>query len=372
MNRCLCVTSNFVEMVARCTPSSDRLSVYAALLQNCQGTNTPLQISQAQFLALGEGSSATARPPSETTSSTRPPPSPTSITRTVQTTINGMATTLTAVVTVTPMGGAVVTTVIDGQTVTVSQDPQVTGDYNNNGNSNSNSGNNNGGGSGLSEGVKYGLIAGGSVAGLAVIAGFIMVYLRRRRRLAHANEEAHPMLPFGGATTKWDPSISSSHGHSDNYVARQPTPSVYSASAVTPSNDHGYSDSDGKWQPGGGPLLSAAAAANQQQAGWTPAYPATAGYDGKGWGAGGVGAGQSQGHVAELPPPGPAELAVGSPTVPAHQQQHQFATELPSSPVGAPQVQQQRFSGVPWGPDAYGQPGQHGHAYNSQQQQWHG
>ena len=66
MNRCLCtITSNFITSAAQCISreSPDDLeATYAILQTNCDRSNTPIEITKAEFLQLGDGVTTTRQP----------------------------------------------------------------------------------------------------------------------------------------------------------------------------------------------------------------------------------------------------------------------------------------------------------------------
>lgn len=136
-NACLCFNGgNFVTNTAGClgrTDPGDIETVYSTMKTACSDSKTPLGVSKEQYLTAAAGASAS------TTQSTT------------------MATGITSSPTTTNGGQQ------DGER------------------------------KGLSTGAKAGIIAGSSVAGIALLAGLVFFFLRKRRR--RDGEESHPMLP---------------------------------------------------------------------------------------------------------------------------------------------------------------------------------
>jgi hypothetical protein len=161
MNQCLCTNGgNFVVAAAQCIGKqspADVAQTYTELAVNCQGSNTPLTISQAQFLAAASGSVSTT----------------TAVQTAKVTTISGRPTTVTATLTPTPT---------QGPTVTVTTTPTPT-----DGNKS------NGGDGGMGTGAKIGIAAGSVAVGVALIAALVFCCFRRRKRNS-SKEESHPML----------------------------------------------------------------------------------------------------------------------------------------------------------------------------------
>ncbi|KAK3352518.1 hypothetical protein B0T25DRAFT_415485, partial [Lasiosphaeria hispida] len=145
-NSCLCSNGgNFVTNTAKClggSDPSDLSSVYQTMKQACSDSKTPLSVAESQYMsAAGFTGSLTATQPAAT--------STTSSAKTAAASTTGPA-------------------VTDGE-----------------GSSNQNKG--------LSTGARVGVIAGSSVAGIALLAGLLLFLLRYRKR--KDGEESHPMLP---------------------------------------------------------------------------------------------------------------------------------------------------------------------------------
>ncbi|KAL1894248.1 hypothetical protein Sste5346_006034 [Sporothrix stenoceras] len=169
MNDCLCGnTGNFVISAAECIGKADYAdleTVYTTMASACSFSNTPLSVSQKDFLSAGNGtfSSSTTSMPS-TTSGASSTPSLTTIT----TTSNGH------VETITETAGS----------------PKNTGG--------SSSDNNN---SGMSSTTRTGIIAGATVAGVAIVAVFAF-FLIRMWRNRQPTEEHRPMLGGDGTVSE--------------------------------------------------------------------------------------------------------------------------------------------------------------------------
>ncbi|ERS97273.1 hypothetical protein HMPREF1624_06604 [Sporothrix schenckii ATCC 58251] len=169
MNDCLCSnTGNFVIGAAECIGKSDLAdleTVYTTMASACSFSNTPLSVSQKDFLAAGNGtySSSTTTMPSTTSGTASATPSLTTIT----TTSNGHTQTIT----------------------TTAGTPTKTGDSSNNDNNN---------GGGMSSTTRTGIIAGATVAGVAIVA-VLAYFLVRMWRKRQATEENRPMLGGDGA-----------------------------------------------------------------------------------------------------------------------------------------------------------------------------
>jgi hypothetical protein len=175
MNTCLCGNGgNFVLATAKCLGAkspSDLSLTYTTMSTNCKGSNTPLSVSQAQFLAAASSSSTTT--PKTATTTTR--------TATASTTSRPTTTTTSSASQTSVQSAEVITTVVGGETVTVTTTPTSPPDSANGG----------GGNGGLSTGAKIGIAAGGIAVGIAILAA-IGFCIRRRRK--NDKEEARPML----------------------------------------------------------------------------------------------------------------------------------------------------------------------------------
>ncbi|CAK7203980.1 hypothetical protein SEUCBS139899_006730 [Sporothrix eucalyptigena] len=164
MNDCLCSnTGNFVIASAECVGKSDYAdleTVYTTMASACSFSNTPLTVSQKDFLSAGNGTySSTITSMSSTAPGSTATPSMTTI-----------------------------TTTSDGHVETITKTagtPTNTGTSNNNDNS------------GMSSTTRIGIIAGATVAGVAIVAVFAF-FLIRMWRNRQAGEEQRPMLGSDG------------------------------------------------------------------------------------------------------------------------------------------------------------------------------
>lgn len=137
-NTCLCGNGgDFVTNSAKCLASSDPddlESVYKTMTTACSDSNTPLRVSEQEYMAAAAVATSSA----------------------------GTSTTASSTGSTKPTG--------TGTTAPAKDEDQ-----------------------GLSGGAKIGIIAGASVAGAISVAGVAFWLIRRRRR--RDNEESHPMLP---------------------------------------------------------------------------------------------------------------------------------------------------------------------------------
>ncbi|OAA56234.1 hypothetical protein SPI_07845 [Niveomyces insectorum RCEF 264] len=202
MNACLCSNSgNFVLASAACIGASgdagDLATVYSTMSGACAFTDTPLTITQDQFVNVGDHASASATsPPVPTATKSNPTPHKTPEPSPVPTGTNSSPpeSTVTKTATRTP-SKTTVTTVVGGQTVTrtstAAQPDETGGDDKKD----------DGGSSGLSSGARAGIIAGACVLGIALLASLAFALWRCRRRRQNT-EENRPMLvhdnKFGG------------------------------------------------------------------------------------------------------------------------------------------------------------------------------
>ncbi|POR34002.1 Uncharacterized protein TPAR_05791, partial [Tolypocladium paradoxum] len=152
VNTCLCSNQGgFITNTAKCLGQQDKADVqkvYTTMLQACTDSQTPMSVSQSDFLAAANGDAVSA------TATTRTATSAT----------------------------ARVTTTTGGATVTVTSAPTETGA----------AGNDQQGRGGLSTGATIGIAVGASAAGVAALAALAVFLVRRRKR--RTQEEAHPML----------------------------------------------------------------------------------------------------------------------------------------------------------------------------------
>ncbi|KAJ6438894.1 hypothetical protein O9K51_08296 [Purpureocillium lavendulum] len=202
LNTCFCSNNgNFITSTAKCLGSSDKADVqkvYSTMLQACTDSNTPMSVSQSDFIKAANGDDT-----SMTTTITTMPTTPTA-TRAITTTTKG------------------------GQTVTIT--PTSTGD----------GGNNGGGGDGLSNGATIGIAVGASLAGVAVLGG-IGVWLLRRRRRGSA-EESRPML----VQPEYYHHMTGTTTTTTTFPPSEPSPDLNRFSAVTdPKMGGGWSPSSG-------------------------------------------------------------------------------------------------------------------------------
>lgn len=226
MNLCLCSNGgDFVTNSAKCIAqkdSSDLASTWVytsntptsryladSLVQeimdlHCSDSNTPLTISQAQFMAYQSSVSS-----SSSASSTA---SATSTSSAAQQTVT--------------------------TTASPTPDPDDDGDDGN---------------TALSTGAKIGIIAGAAAAGVALLAVALFILMRRRKRRQHQYQEVHPMLAANGPPPGGpQPGDSSAH---PSHMSMGPS-ELESAAASTmgsPNIRNTWQSSDGSappWSPG--------------------------------------------------------------------------------------------------------------------------
>ncbi|CAK7215535.1 hypothetical protein SBRCBS47491_002514 [Sporothrix bragantina] len=161
MNDCLCGnTGNFVIASAECIGKADYAdleTVYTTMASACSFSNTPLTVSQKDFLSAGNGTFSSSITSTTTSSGSTATPSMTTI-----------------------------TTTSDGHVETITKTagtPIKTGG----------SDSNNDGSGGMSSTTKTGIIAGATVAGVAIVAVFAF-FLIRMWRNRQSGEEHRPML----------------------------------------------------------------------------------------------------------------------------------------------------------------------------------
>ena len=161
MNMCLCENGgNFVISAATCIGTSDRSdleTVYSVMADACAFSDTPLSVSQKDFMAAGQGLLSSSSSTSTTSSS--------------HGTATDSATTATSA-----SSGHPVTQTSTGSTAT------------NTGASDSDDGP-----AGMSSTATIGIISGAAVAGVAIIAVLIFFIIRMRRK-KQPGEEQRPML----------------------------------------------------------------------------------------------------------------------------------------------------------------------------------
>ncbi|KAL2106255.1 hypothetical protein VUR80DRAFT_6988 [Thermomyces stellatus] len=163
MNGCLCSTddSPFLEDVARCLKresSSDLKETYRLLEVNCDGSNTPMDITEDEFLALAEDDEDDEEEPTETSTTTEPTPTPT-------------------------------------------DDKEGDDDD----------------GGGLSSGATIGIAVAATAVGVSLIAAAIFFFLRRRR-IARAADESNPMLGPSGPGPGAHASVPTSTLRDSSYI----------------------------------------------------------------------------------------------------------------------------------------------------------
>ncbi|KAL2019280.1 hypothetical protein VTK56DRAFT_9824 [Thermocarpiscus australiensis] len=161
-NSCLCRNGgNFIINTASClgrSYSGDLRAVYQTMKEACANSETPITITEADFV---ETANAAASSTSSAATS-----SATGATSTAST--DGTTTTSTSI------GAATTTTTTPTSSSPVDDEQRE------------------GGNTGLSTAAMAGIITGGSVAGIALIAGLAYFFFRRGKK---AGEESHPMLP---------------------------------------------------------------------------------------------------------------------------------------------------------------------------------
>jgi hypothetical protein len=197
-NKCLCSNGgNFVTNTAKClgtaknVKSSDIQTVYNTMKQACADSKTPLSVSEKAFLDAANQSTTTSKTTTRASTTTSTSSTSTSTGTTTESTPN-------------PTG---------------SKDPQNSQPEQEN--------------TGLSSGAKIGIIAGGAIAGIAVLAAVAILLLRRKRR--KDGEESHPML---------------SQNH--NYPTPGETVVVGHMHDMGRHSGAAWSD-DAKWRPAGSP-----------------------------------------------------------------------------------------------------------------------
>ncbi|CAK7217859.1 hypothetical protein SCUCBS95973_003289 [Sporothrix curviconia] len=163
MNDCLCSnTGNFVIASAECIGKADYAdleTVYTTMASACSFSNTPMTVSQKDFLSAGNGTYSSSISGSATTTS------------------SASGSTATPSMTTT-------TTTSDGHVETVTR---TAGTPTNTGTSDNSSG------GGMPSTTKMGIIAGATVAGVAIVAVFAF-FLIRMWRSRQSGEEHRPML----------------------------------------------------------------------------------------------------------------------------------------------------------------------------------
>ncbi|OAQ82391.1 CFEM domain-containing protein [Purpureocillium lilacinum] len=218
LNTCFCGNKgNFITNTAKCLGKEDMAdvqSVYATILQACTGSNTPMSVSQSDFIKAANGQD------SPTTTITTMPTSTILPTKTSSTS--------------TPAGGA--------QTVTVT--PTTTGS---------------GGGGRLSTGATIGIAVGTTLVGVAVLGGLGFLLFRRHKR---GNvEESRPMLVhpeyyhhMTGMTT------------TTTFPAKDPSIDLGRFSGATDSKS-------GAWSPSSGPGSATHTSPGPYPSAFTPSPP---------------------------------------------------------------------------------------------------
>ncbi|KAK4153495.1 hypothetical protein C8A00DRAFT_15295 [Chaetomidium leptoderma] len=164
-NSCLCRNGgNFITAAAACIGRSSRSNltkVYGIMKDACDFSETPITVSQGDFMEAADGTTSTTLKASSTgprTSSSTSAPSRTSATTTATTTDTMTSATTSSTSTGTP---APTTPPEEGESATIST------------------------------GAIAGIIVG-AIGGLALLGGLGYFLFRRRRKLG---EESHPMLP---------------------------------------------------------------------------------------------------------------------------------------------------------------------------------
>ncbi|KAK1783067.1 hypothetical protein QBC45DRAFT_388963 [Copromyces sp. CBS 386.78] len=212
-NSCFCNNGgNFVTGTARCLAESDPgdlAEVYGTLKSTCAANNTPLNVGQEQYYSAA-GFTGTARPPKATTTK-------------ISITVSTLTSAPTSFITSTSPSG---TTLKSAPVETATSGSDAESSRSGNGSVNEDDG--------LSTGAKAGIIAGSTAAGLAVLAGLIMLFVRYKRK--KDGEESHPMLP-------------EQHGN----MLLIPTPAEARALEEGGSTSGNSGEYDSKWRPSSNP-----------------------------------------------------------------------------------------------------------------------
>ncbi|KAK3337995.1 hypothetical protein B0H65DRAFT_309601 [Neurospora tetraspora] len=213
-NSCFCNNGgNFVTGTARCLAESDPgdlAEVYGTLNSTCAANNTPLNVGEEQYYSAA-GFTGTARPAKAIATKT-------------STTVSTLTSAPTSFITsISPTG----TTVKNAPEETATAGSDAESSRTGNGKVNEDAG--------LSTGAKAGIIAGSTVAGVAVSAGLLMLFVRYKRK--KDGEESHPMLP-------------EQHGN----MLLIPTPAEARAlEEGSTSGNSGEWSNDSKWRPSSNP-----------------------------------------------------------------------------------------------------------------------
>lgn len=216
-NSCFCNNGgNFVTGTARCLAESDPgdlAEVYGTLKSTCAANNTPLNVGEEQYYSAA-GFTGTARP-------TKPIATKTSST--------SIPTALTSVPT------SFITSTLPTET-TATNTPEESGSSGSDAESSRTGNGKVNEDDGLSTGAKAGVIAGSTVAGLAILAGLLMLFVRWKKK--KDGEESHPMLPEQRGT-----------------MLLIPTPAEARAleEGSRTSGNSGEWSNDSKWRPSSNP-----------------------------------------------------------------------------------------------------------------------
>ncbi|CAK7244438.1 MAG: hypothetical protein STHCBS139747_005977 [Sporothrix thermara] len=171
MNDCLCSNSgNFIIASAECIGKADYAdleTVYTTMAAACSFSNTPMTVSQKDFMSAGNGTfTSSSSMPATTTTTTTSVTSKPSLT-TITTTLDGHVETITSTVSALP-------------TNTGTSDDSSSHDDND--------------GSGMSSTTKIGIISGASVAAVAIVAVLAFFLTRMLRKRQGGSEEDQPIL----------------------------------------------------------------------------------------------------------------------------------------------------------------------------------
>ncbi|KAA8634707.1 hypothetical protein SMACR_00811 [Sordaria macrospora] len=214
-NSCFCNNGgNFLTGTARCLAESDPgdlAEVYSRLKSTCAANNTPLNVGEEQYYSAA-GFTGTARPTKATATATI-------ISITVSTLTSAPASFITST---SPPGTTVKSAPVETATSGSDAESSRTGSDRVDEDD------------GLSTGAKAGIIAGSTAAGLAVLAGLIMLFVRYKRK--KDGEESHPMLP-------------EQHGN----MLLIPTPAEARALEEGGSTSGNSGEFDAKWRPSSKP-----------------------------------------------------------------------------------------------------------------------
>ncbi|KAG7287600.1 hypothetical protein NEMBOFW57_007112 [Staphylotrichum longicolle] len=177
-NSCLCRNGgNFITTAAACigkASQGDLKTVYRTMRDACDTSNTPITVTEDDFMeAANGGTTSTSSTRSATSTRTSSRTSATSASATTTTTGTTASTTASGTTSDTTSGTATATTTAPPATSTAADEQGGQAS------------------SGLSTAAMAGIIVG-AIGGVALLGGFAYFFFRRRRS---NGEESHPMLP---------------------------------------------------------------------------------------------------------------------------------------------------------------------------------